>query len=231
MMHAYHGASARQPVDGLTHLSTRVLSLPEKLCSESRMRGIRLWRNNSMRRTKKLPPALKHGGYSASGLLPGEDPAAFEQLHKRLIAELAPNGALEDDLVLTIARRLWRKQNLATFRIAGMAGDRLMAIVSERRAKAGIKPESAHLEDEELNKIGRAAEAQARRELGDIYQLVEMESHASAEGLLKELAVEERLDAMIESDVKRLMKLKGFKSMVLPAQIAPPPRAPETLDV
>jgi hypothetical protein len=32
-------------------------------------------------RVKKIHPALKHGGYSATGLLPGEDPAAFEKLH------------------------------------------------------------------------------------------------------------------------------------------------------
>jgi hypothetical protein len=37
-------------------------------------------------------PALKHGGYSATTILPGEDAAAFEKLHRDLIAELSPKG-------------------------------------------------------------------------------------------------------------------------------------------
>jgi hypothetical protein len=45
-------------------------------------------------RVKKFHPALKYAGYSATGLLPGEDPAAFEELHQDLIAELQPDGPL-----------------------------------------------------------------------------------------------------------------------------------------
>src|SRR5262249_7309368 len=80
---------------------------------------------------RKFPPALKHGGYSTTTLLPGEDPAEFEKLHERLIVELAPAGALEEDIVLTIARLLWRKKNLASFRIAAQARKRFDAIVVE----------------------------------------------------------------------------------------------------
>ena len=67
-----------------------------------------------------MHPALKHGGYAATALLPGENPAAFEKLHHDLIVELAPTGALEDDIVATLARLVWRKQNLATFRVANL---------------------------------------------------------------------------------------------------------------
>jgi hypothetical protein len=56
----------------------------------------------------KTAPARKHGAYSESILLPGEDPAAFKQMHADLIAELIPVGPLEDDIVLTIARHVWR---------------------------------------------------------------------------------------------------------------------------
>jgi hypothetical protein len=70
---------------------------------------------------KKLHAALKHEAYSATALLPGEDSVAFRELHLKIIAELAPVGALEDDIVATIARLLWRKQNLATLRIAALA--------------------------------------------------------------------------------------------------------------
>jgi hypothetical protein len=82
-------------------------------------------------RFKKIHPALKHAGYSATALLPGEDRAAFEKLHRALIAEFTPLGALEEDIVADLARLLWRKQNLATFRIAQLADARRGQIKDE----------------------------------------------------------------------------------------------------
>ena len=70
---------------------------------------------------KKLHAALKHGAFSATAILPGEDPIAFKELHQKLMAELAPVGALEDHFVWTIARLVWRKEHLATFRIEEMS--------------------------------------------------------------------------------------------------------------
>jgi hypothetical protein len=82
-------------------------------------------------RVKKIHPALKHGGYAATALLPGEDRVAFEKLHQDMIAELRPDGPLESDIVATIVRITWRKQNLDIFRIAQSARDRYSAIRSE----------------------------------------------------------------------------------------------------
>ena len=70
-------------------------------------------------RRGSIHPALRHGGYAAMSVLPGEDKAKFEKLHQDLIAEYAPIGASEDDIVATMARLLWRKQNLKTFRNRG----------------------------------------------------------------------------------------------------------------
>ena len=70
---------------------------------------------------KKFRAALKHGAFSATAILPGEDPAALKELHQKLIAELTPVGALEDHIVWTIARLVWRKKNLATLRKAEFA--------------------------------------------------------------------------------------------------------------
>ena len=50
-------------------------------------------------RLNKVHPALKHAGYSATTLLPGEDAVAFKKLHQALIAEFTPVGALEEDIV------------------------------------------------------------------------------------------------------------------------------------
>jgi hypothetical protein len=63
-----------------------------------------------------FPRAMKHGGYSNTTLLPNEDAKAFKKLHDDLRNELLPTGPLEEDIVLSIARLLWRKQNMSTYR-------------------------------------------------------------------------------------------------------------------
>ena len=55
-------------------------------------------------RVKKPHAAFKHGAYSATAVLLGEDEDAFRELHQRIV-------------VGTIARLLWRKQNLPILRI------------------------------------------------------------------------------------------------------------------
>jgi hypothetical protein len=81
------------------------------------IRARELW-SSLVSKFKKRHPALKHGGYFSTAVLPGENSAEFEKLHQALIAELAPTGALEENIVADIARLVWRKQNLATFRYA-----------------------------------------------------------------------------------------------------------------
>ena len=53
-------------------------------------------------RFKKNHPALKHAAYSATTLLPGEDPAAFGKLRRALIAEFTPVGVFEEAIVAEI---------------------------------------------------------------------------------------------------------------------------------
>jgi hypothetical protein len=133
-----------------------------------------------MSRTGKFHPALKHGAYSTMTLLPGEDPAAFDQLHQGLIAEFAPTGPLEQDIVATMARLLWRKQNLRTFRIAELAKDRCCSINSEKRQEAHLPDFALPLslfpvgDPDTEREASEAAKAQARKELGDTYELVEI---------------------------------------------------------
>src|SRR6516162_66098 len=97
-------------------------------------------------RFNKVHPALKHAGYSATTLLPGEDSAAFESLHRALIAEFIPVGALEEDIVADIARLTWRKLNLATFRIAELQFKAVLGEIAEQMEKEHKKPLTpAHL--------------------------------------------------------------------------------------
>ena len=72
-------------------------------------------------RVDRIPPALKHGAYAATAVLPGESRAAFEKLHRDLIAEYAPSGVHEKHIVMNMARLIWRQQNLGTLRISVLA--------------------------------------------------------------------------------------------------------------
>jgi hypothetical protein len=58
---------------------------------------------------------------SEVALLPREDPADFKELHRGLIAEFAPNGRMEEETVASIARLMWRRQNLAMFEIGQLS--------------------------------------------------------------------------------------------------------------
>jgi hypothetical protein len=176
--------------------------------------------DNTMRRSKKVHPALKHGGYSALGLLPGENPTALRKLHNALIAEFAPNGALEEDIVLTIAHLTWRKQNLGTFRVAELARDRRAAI--KRKIKSEVNNSSW---EETKRQVTDATNEQARKELGEVFQLVEIGGLATLDRLAQELSIIERLDAMIDRCLKRLLLCQGTKSLAPPLQITPPSRA------
>jgi hypothetical protein len=176
-------------------------------------------------RVKKLYPALKHGGYSATGLLPGEDRVAFEKLHRDLIAELCPHGPLEEDTVADIARCMWRKNHLETFRRAEAARKRYSAIKSEMIPSTTppfeLPFEPVYLKDDrvdwtppdpdEVKAAREAAEARAREELGVDYKFVEIDDLPTPAQMLADLEVEERLDARIDKLFKRLAMLKAFK--------------------
>jgi hypothetical protein len=173
-------------------------------------------------RFNKVHPALKHACYSATTLLPGEDAAAFEKLHRALIAEFIPVGALEEDIVADMGRLTWRKQNLAIFRIAELAARRRAQIDREKVPQ----PDFYLLDgiDPAVRREGyRAAEEQARQELGDIYKLIDIGEPATIDGLMKELDIKERLDGLIDRCLKRLLMLRGVKSLSLaPSSVSTP---------
>jgi hypothetical protein len=176
---------------------------------------------------KKYHPALKHSGFCVTGLLPGEDRAKFEKLYEGLISEFHPDGPLEHDAVRTIARLLWRKQNLQTFRDAEFARKHLAAIrfakiprTEPPFADFGLllnqEPNWKPPSDFEIAEGKKAAEVQAKKDLGtDGYLLAVMEERATISQLFEDLNVQERLDTLIGQQVKRLMVLKGLKSISL----------------
>jgi hypothetical protein len=60
------------------------------------------------------------------------------------------------------------------------------------------------------------------QELGKIYELAEIGEPATIDRLLRDLEVEDRLDAMIDKCLKRLLFLRGLKSLPTASSSAPP---------
>ena len=141
----------------------------------------------------KIPTALKYGVYSKTAVLPGESQAAFDTLHRTLIAEFAPKGALEDDTVETMARLIWRKQNLQTLQSAKLAQKRLSSILDEMIA-ARFPDQAAIKSHPESEKIIEAAKNQVRAELGDACDLIELGANDLAVRRALELAGIEFID-------------------------------------
>jgi hypothetical protein len=165
-------------------------------------------------RVKKSSPALKHGAYSSTGLLPGEDRGAFEKLNRDVKAELRPDGLFEEDIVASIASCMWRKNHLDTLRRAQAARKRNAAIRSAViPAPVFNLPEAFHPDRPEMKEAAKTAEMLAQEELGGDYIFVEMEDLADPADLLAELEVMERLDARIDKLFRRLAVLKTFKSL------------------
>jgi hypothetical protein len=179
---------------------------------------------------KKIHPALKHGAYSAIGLLPGEDETAFAKLHEDLKAELQPIGGLEDDIVATISSLVWRKQNLHTLARAPSARYRFEALVTKKVEEKMFRNfdfrSKGQPNREEFEANRQAAEAEAREELGEDYAFVEMEHVVD---LVKCAEAFDRLDALIDRNLKRLMVLKGLKSLQSSQLGAPPAAQPRSL--
>ena len=173
-------------------------------------------------RVNRIPPALKHGAYSATAVLPGESRAAFEKLHRDLVAEHAPSGVHEEHIVMNMARLIWRDDNLGTLCIAERAQSRCSAIYEKLNAEFFHTDIRSGKREENM----QAAEDQARKELGDMYELVELGEAATIDGLTRELDVKERLDARVEKCLKQLLLVRGLKSISAPPPSAPPRRIP-----
>jgi hypothetical protein len=176
-----------------------------------------------------LHPALKHGAYSGATVLPGEDSGAFERLHNELVVEFTPAGPLERDIVANIARLVWRKQNLRTYRLAALARDRIGTIRARLVPSPPVFPllEAWNVPDtrdpEDVRAAEKAADEQAKKELGDFYELASI-NVTTFDSLEEELALIDRLDGMIDRCIKRLLLVRGVKS--LSSSVSEPASAP-----
>jgi hypothetical protein len=128
---------------------------------------------------------------------------------------------------------MWRKQNLGTFRIAEAARKRHSAIRSEMIPstsppiywpRLGAEPGWTPPDPADVKAATEAAEAQARKELGENWKFFEMGDLATATQMLADLEIEERLNAMIDKLLKRLWMLQASKSLSSTASSTTLPR-------
>jgi hypothetical protein len=169
----------------------------------------------------RIPSALKHGCYSGLALLPTEDRAAFDRLHRDLIAEYVPNGRSEEILIENLAYLMWRRQNLAIYGVAALARNRHDQIYAELAPPSvdwaiPLEPWAKNEETrspEELSALRKQADERAQRELGSASELVAIGAVATADHLQKELELVDLLDGLIVRCLKRFLLVKGVKSI------------------
>ena len=103
-------------------------------------------------------------------------PLLLKNLHGDLISELCPDGPLQEDTVFDIARLMWRKQNIETFRVAKAARERASAIRFRNDPSTmppldfplfGVSSDWSPPDPADVKAATEAAEAQARKELGE----------------------------------------------------------------
>jgi hypothetical protein len=103
-----------------------------------------------------------------------------------------------------------------------LANRRYQKIISENVPSDELHPLS--FTDPAVVREGyRAAEEQARQELGDVYKLIDIGEPATIDGLMKELDIKERLDGLIDDRcLKRLLMVRGIKSLSsAPSSVTP----------
>jgi hypothetical protein len=159
----------------------------------------------------KLPTSLKHGLYSTAGLLPGENEAAFRLLHERFIGEFAPCGPMEEHTVANLARLVWRRDHLEVLRVGEIAQRRIDALYRRRLAAAGGSDDASKDTASSDGMVDEAVSEEAHMELGHACDLAEM--GASESRLVQEMELRGRLDALIDKALKRLLCVRGVKSL------------------
>jgi hypothetical protein len=172
--------------------------------------------------SKHVPPALKHGIYSAIGLLPTEDPVEFEKFKQEIFDDYKPVGRSEKIIVDEIACLQWRLQHLHTYGVAVRVRERHSAIYSKLAPPSrerfppplpGFEPEPESRSPEELEALRKSVEKQVRTELGQAIELVKIGQVATVEYLEKELGIRERLHGMIARLEKRFLFQRGIRSL------------------
>ena len=181
-----------------------------------------------MRKRPKGSAALKHGGYSGLTLLPGEDRFAFEKLRRQLFDELKPQGRLEQEIVTDIARLMWRKQNLGSYGLTQTIRIFEDVLITSCKILSAQKDTEEFVKSadnykvilEAKDKVEAQEQSVGKAETERLLKEHDVLKMATFEGLMREWEVEERLGAMIDRCLKRLLFVRGLKSLDRSAEVA-----------
>jgi hypothetical protein len=95
---------------GLAHLEWTVSRCVRQLLWSREVKP-----NSKAGKKAKRADKVKYRPDTEFAILPGEDPREFESLFGQLASEHAPDGPVERDLVLTLAKCIWRKRRYQRF--------------------------------------------------------------------------------------------------------------------
>lgn len=144
--------------------------------------------------------ALKHGLTAEYVLLPNEDPAEREELRQAVFTSLAPEGALEIQLVEHVVSLVWRLRRVAGFEVALFTWvrhvqaeeDGSVDAMLDLDSRTRLPPASTDTEDDdgttrEVLEIGRTFEAMLKTGLTDKLSRYETTLQRQLSSTLKEL--------------------------------------------
>jgi hypothetical protein len=204
----------------------------------------------------KRPNAQKHGIFSATAILPGEEAREFEILQANLTQEWKPTGATEEDAVLSIAKAIWRKRRLQKFIEVQIRRNTvnpkhhsyverncliglLMHVHSASAETPFVEYAPLYLRADRIQYLERKYPLKSFKSYAEWIEAIKDEvsrlleasrplnSQAEQIDLLldsatfftddhfrQELALDERLDVMIDRAVKRLIQTKAMKQLL-----------------
>ncbi len=125
--------------------------------------------------------ALRHGLTSHTDLLPSEDPAAYQAHRRSFFQDLQPLGALEQQLVHSLASTAWRLNRIPALEAALLAPTPADALVKQTRALAALSAHEARLSRQFDRTLKQLREIQAERRAAEATQ-VEVQEVAIADG-------------------------------------------------
>ena len=179
-----------------------------------------------MSKGPKSSSALKHGAYSGLTLLPGENRLEFERFRRELFAEFRPQGRLEEEIVADIARLTWRKRNLGNYELTQLTSivANLLTTVRDIAKSKADEEDTVNTVDHYQGILSKEIDEVEEPPAEVVKHLKELDLRkmATLEGLLKELDVDERLGAMIDKCLKRLLFVRGLKSVGRPNELPLP---------
>ena len=164
--------------------------------------------------------AFKHGAFSEVLILPGEDPAAFEELKQRLFVEYNVSGCSEESTMTSIAKTMWQLGRLGLYEhvqfLRAQGSNPTSANGLKNPVSEAIKKFMAArgMSDPDDSSANAPTEEVPPKEKTTDERLLELGDFVSLGHLDKELDVENKLMAKLDRLLKRFFQIKAMKPLM-----------------